>query len=67
MTSAVEYQIVLSIGSELIEGSYSFRGTVKVLKNNGQWYTCFIKNVGIRCHLSYDDLEYKIREANLGT
>jgi hypothetical protein len=27
MTSAVEYQIVLSIGSGLIEGSYSFRGT----------------------------------------
>jgi hypothetical protein len=31
MTSAVEYQVVLSIGSELMEGSYSFRGAVKVL------------------------------------
>jgi hypothetical protein len=30
MTSAVEYQVVLSIGSEQMEGSYSFRGTVKV-------------------------------------
>jgi hypothetical protein len=36
MTSAVEYQVVLSIGSEQMEGSYSFRGTVKVLKFGAQ-------------------------------